>query len=95
MTEAQLQAAIADLCKLLGVWCYHTYDSRRSQPGWPDLVLVGRHVLYRELKSATGRLTSAQTEWGLRLGDAGQDWSVWRPDDLRAGRIQAELMLIR
>lgn len=95
MTEAQFQAAVTDLCKLLGVHCYHPYDSRRSVPGWPDLVLVGRTVIYRELKTATGRLTSAQTQWGLWLGDARQDWDVWRPEDLRSGRVHRELTAIR
>lgn len=96
MTEAQLQAAVTDLCKLLGVHYYHPYDSRRSVPGWPDLTLCGtKGLIFRELKTATGRLTSAQTEWGMRLRQAGQSWHVWRPEDLRSGRVQRELAAIR
>lgn len=96
MTEAQLQAAVIDCCKLLGIAWYHPYDSRRSVPGYPDLTLCGRRgVFWRELKTDRGRLTSAQTEWGLRLGDAGQDWDVWRPADLRSGRVLSELRAIR
>lgn len=96
MTEAQLQAAVVDLCKLLGVRWYHPYDSRRSVPGYPDLTLVGtRGLMFRELKTATGRLTKHQQDWGASLRRASADWDVWRPRDLRRGRVLAELRAIR
>jgi hypothetical protein len=96
MTEAQLQSAVLDLCKLLGVHYYHPYDSRRSVPGWPDLVLCGtRGLIFRELKSQTGKPAPEQTAWFARLLTAGQDISVWRPEDLRSGRIHRELTAIR
>ena len=61
---------------------YHTYDSRRSAPGWPDLVLLrGGVALFRELKLDKGRLTAAQVEWIEALRGAGLDASVWRPRD--------------
>lgn len=73
---------------------YHTHDSRRSEPGFPDLVLVHpRHcwVLFRELKTEKGRTTAKQDEWILGLGLAGLDAGVWRPRDWVSRRIQTEL----
>ena len=67
---------------MYAVATYHTYDSRRSNPGFPDLVLVGCNgVLYRELKTDRGRLTPMQEWWLNSLLDAGQDAGVWRPSD--------------
>lgn len=82
MTEAGLQENIIDLVGYAGGLVYHTHDSRRSEPGFPDLVIVGPHgVLFRELKSATGYLTSEQVRWVGRLKAAGADVTVWRPGD--------------
>ena len=83
MTEPQFQAAVLDLCRLLRVEAYHTHDSRRSRAGFPDLVLWGPGgVLFRELKTAAGRLTQAQKDTLETLRMAGQDARVWRPRDL-------------
>lgn len=53
--------------------------------GWPDLVLVhpgsGR-ILFRELKSRSGRITAGQTRWGEWLTACRLDWKVWRPADM-------------
>ena len=96
MSETQLMDAVTGLCRWLRISYYHPYDSRRSPSGWPDLVLCGdRGVLLRELKTGRGRLTGKQLEWGRRLALAGMDWGVWRPDDLRSGRIRKELEAIR
>lgn len=59
--------------------------------GFPDLVILTRshRVLYRELKSDTGRLSRAQREWLERLERCGQDVGVWRPGDV--DRIAREL----
>ena len=58
MTEAQLQDAIVQMARVLGWLVYHTFDSRRSAAGFPDLVMVrnGR-LIFAELKSATGKAT--------------------------------------
>jgi hypothetical protein len=92
VSERQLQDAVLSLCTWLRLLAYHTHDSRRSQPGYPDLTVVGRKgVLFRELKSATGRPTRAQKEWLESLAAAGQDAAVWRPEDLASGRVKTEL----
>ena len=91
MTEAQLQAAVIALAKALGWMVYHTHDSRKSEAGFPYLVIVKRQVLYREIKTETGGLTPAQSQWLAALANADQDVTVWRPVDWHSGRIEEEL----
>ena len=81
MSEAQLDALIEDARRTLGIrLSYHTHDSRRSPAGFPDRVYCGPGgVLFRELKTDTGKLTAAQEEWLEALHDAGMDVGVWRP----------------
>lgn len=80
MTEKQFQSRIVQFAKRCGWLVYHTYDSRRCEPGFPDLVMVrGDQILYRELKSEKGKLTKTQKVWGNALQAAGADYAVWRP----------------
>lgn len=62
---------------------YHDRDPVRNRAGFPDLVIVlpGRGVLWRELKTARGRLSREQQVWLAQLQAAGQDAKVWRPAD--------------
>lgn len=94
MSEAQLQNNVLDLARVHGWLSYHTYDSRRSQPGFPDLVLVhpvAKRTLFRELKSDAGRVSPAQHTWIATLRAAGQDVGTWWPHDWHSGVIQSEL----
>lgn len=98
MSEADFQRAVLDLCAHLRLLTFHSGDSRRdSSAGFPDLVIVGRSVLYRELKTATGRVRPEQVTWLTRLSLAGANAAVWRPADLHpaGGRIRSELGAIR
>ncbi len=82
MTEAAFQKMVITLARLCGWRVYHTYDSRRSQAGFPDLVLIrGQLLLFVELKTDTGRVTAEQKAWLAALAEAGQDVWVWRPAD--------------
>lgn len=95
MTEAALQARVLAQARVLGWMAYHTHDSRRSQPGFPDLVLVSERqgrVIYRELKTEKGRLSDPQRVWLRCLKTAGQDAKVWRPMDLLTDVVLHELM---
>lgn len=96
MTEAALLSQVRELAQSTGWMTYHTYRSDRSEPGFPDLVLM-RHplLLFRELKTDRGRLTPDQRCWLEELLACGQDAGVWRPADLRGGRIAAELTRAR
>ena len=91
MSEAKLEGHVRELCKDLGLLSYHTRDSRGSTPGFPDLVIVGDRVIYRELKTEKGKVTDAQAEWLHALVMAGQDACVWRPRDLLSGLIGRRL----
>jgi hypothetical protein len=96
MKERDLQQALSDLAKLLRLKAYHTYDSRRSEPGFPDLVIVGPGgVLFRELKSETGRVSPHQRAWIESLTAAGADAGIWRPADQHEGRVAAQLHQLR
>ena len=92
MPEDAFQRQVEKLAESLGWKVYHTHDSRRSHPGWPDLVL-GRHdrVLFRELKTMKGRTTPDQKEWLELLNAAGHDAAVWRPVQLFDRTIEREL----
>ena len=91
MREEEFQQQIIDLAHLYGWLVYHTRDSRRSTPGFPDLVLVRDRVLFREVKMAGGRLSDAQLDWKRRLESAGADFGVWWPDGAAWDRVVKEL----
>jgi hypothetical protein len=92
MTEAKLQETVRQLCKNLGLFHYHPFDSRRSEPGWPDSVVIGYGgIIFRELKSERGVVSTDQRQVGHMIRAAGGSWGVWRPSDLFAGTIAAEL----
>ena len=81
-TEAGFQQAIVELAELHGWYVYHTHDSRRSQAGWPDLVLLrSPRIIIAEVKTAKGRLTFAQRAVLQMLDDCGIETHVWRPAD--------------
>lgn len=66
-TEAAFQVRIVRLATDHGWRVYHTHDSRRSEPGFPDLVLVRPpRVLFVELKVGRRQLTPDQQRW-MRL----------------------------
>lgn len=91
MRERDFQENVTTLARMYGWLVYHTHDSRRSEPGFPDLVLVHpkRGVLFRELKSESGRMSPAQMKWIASLISAGADADVWRPTEMN--RIKEEL----
>jgi hypothetical protein len=95
MSEDAFLAQVRRLASDLGWLTYHTHDSRRSESGFPDLVLIspqqGR-ILFRELKKMKGRVSADQKSFLEALTAVGQDAAVWRPDDLVDERILAELL---
>jgi hypothetical protein len=104
MAEEALLQAVLDLAAYRHVRAVHFPPSytargrvitayRGDGKGWPDVHLTGPGgVLYRELKSADGRLTADQAQYLADLQAAGQDADVWRPADLKpGGRIPQEI----
>ena len=65
-------------------WLYHhNYDSRRSDPGFPDTVMVrGDRIIFAELKTPKGKLSGPQTTWLEALGDVDVESYVWRYDNV-------------
>jgi hypothetical protein len=94
VSERDFQASVIDFCKLLGLDAFHPLVSRGMAPGWPDLTIIGTRVLFRELKSEIGGLSTEQRRVGARLRAAGADWACWRPRDLHSGRVERELRLL-
>lgn len=90
MTEREWQSQVVSLAKRLGWLVYHTYDSRRSEPGWPDLALVRERFILAELKAEKGRISAAQQRWIDALLAAGVETYIWRPSD--EGKVAATLM---
>lgn len=87
LSESRFQARILTYAKAHGWKGYHTYDSRGSAPGFPDLVLArGGHpgrLLFVEDKRTGGKVTPAQQEWLeiLRHTVPGVEVYVWEPQD--------------
>ena len=80
-TEAAFQVHVVGLLRRYGWKSYHTRDSRRSDPGFPDLVAVraGR-LLAIELKTLRGRATEEQMAWLTALNEVEQvDAFILRP----------------
>ncbi len=87
MTEKEFMAAVVEFAEYRGWKVYHTYLSIRSKQGYPDLTMVrhndvcGGRVIFAELKTETGKMTKAQTEWRRALDEAGALFYLWRPSD--------------
>ena len=88
MTEKQFMGQVVELAKLKGWLVYHTYDSRRSEPGFPDLCMVrnGR-AYFAELKTEKGKVTDPQRDWIEAIDEVStastgfvEMW-IWRPSD--------------
>lgn len=81
-SEADLQAKILQLAGYQGWLAYHTHDSRRSQEGFPDLVLVrAPRLIFAELKSMRGSMSPAQYVWLDELDRTPAEVYIWRPCD--------------
>lgn len=97
MPERQLQDLVRRTALAFGFDFYHTQDSRRSDPGFPDCVMLKGSQLHgeptrlvvAELKAERGKVTVAQQGWLDRfreLPDA--EVFVWRPSHWLSGRIE-------
>ena len=82
ISERTFQTQVVRLAKLNGWQVYHTHDSRRSEPGFPDLVMARERVVFAELKAAKGKPTDTQLAWLKTLSDAGAETHLWRPADI-------------
>ena len=85
-----LQPAVRKMAKLLGWEFYHTHDSRKSEAGFPDVVLVrNRRLIFAELKRQKGRTSEDQIKWLNKLSQCeGVEVYVWRPSHYFSGEIE-------
>ncbi len=78
-SEKEFQARVVALAKSKGWRCYHTFDSRRSDEGYPDLTMVrGERLIFAELKVKGRKLTKAQIAWLNDLIFAAEAY-LWTP----------------
>ena len=81
--ERDFQRSVVELAELYGWMIYHTYDSRRSNPGFPDLVMVrDNRVIFAELKTMKGKVTKHQERWLEALAKTQVEVKLWRPSDI-------------
>lgn len=91
--EADFQKTVIEMAGWLGYVAYHETDSRKSQPGFPDLTLVGtrgvRQIVYVELKVEVTPKTKRrawptvdQVGWLEMLRGTGHHAYVIRPSQL-------------
>ena len=87
ISEKEFMAKVIKLAESQGWHCYHTHDSRRSQTGFPDLVMCrALRLIFAELKSEVGKPSKAQKQWLKDLSEAGGhldqiEVHLWRPSD--------------
>jgi len=83
INEKQFMAQVKQLATMMKWSWYHPYDSRKSAPGFPDLVLVRPpRVIFAELKVEAGFLTPKQQEWAFALRECpGVEYYLWTPHD--------------
>ncbi len=84
VTERAWQRTVLDAAGYLGWRCYHPYDSRRSEKGFPDAFCVreGSGALVFEFKTERGRIRPEQHEWlALMNSVSGIRALVARPAD--------------
>jgi hypothetical protein len=84
VSERDLQQLILDLATTFGWWHFHPWSMRRSDTGWPDLVLARpcSPLLVWEIKAEQGQLSPEQYDWGMVLCQVpGIEYRVIRPRD--------------
>tara|TARA_R110002020_G_scaffold46470_1_gene132175 strand:- start:219 stop:536 length:318 start_codon:yes stop_codon:yes gene_type:complete len=83
ISEKDFMESIVQLARNTGWMVYHTYDSRRSTAGFPDLVMTKhKRLVIAEIKTEKGKTTPAQDKWLETLRTArGVKVKLWRPSD--------------
>ena len=84
LTETDFQRTVIEMAEINRWLVYHTHDSRRSAPGFPDLVLArDGKLVFAELKTMGNYPSEAQNTWLTELQKAHPHVFVWRPCDWR------------
>jgi hypothetical protein len=100
MTERDLMDTVLEYLRASGYLVFHPYDSRRSEPGFPDMVAAGNGRLLfieckrhgqglRQGKMGRRRWLPGQDEWKEVLCQCpGVEFRVVRPLDWLSGDFQ-------
>jgi hypothetical protein len=83
MSEKEFQGQVVKAARLLGWMVFHTYDSRHSVQGFPDLCMVRPpRLLFAELKTDAGKIRPEQIPWNDAINSIpGIPCYLWRPKD--------------
>lgn len=87
MSEKDFQQLVVDLATVRRWSVYHTFDSRHSAAGFPDLVLIRPpRLVFVELKREAGTPTLPQQAWQKALAQVADlndtvEVHLWRPSD--------------
>lgn len=86
ISEAGFQRMVVARAEFHGWWTWHCFDSRRTTPGLPDLILIKQgadgvpgRVIFAELKAQKGRLRPEQKDVLGMLATCPVESYVWRP----------------
>lgn len=84
IAERDFQQQVLDLARIYRWLVYHTWDSRNSAAGFPDLVLVrAPRIIFAELKVKGLLPSSAQQQWIDQLDRCnGAEVYVFYPEHL-------------
>ena len=85
LSEKAFMAAVVRLARQQQYMVYHTWSSKRSPEGFPDLICArtGTPLLAIECKTDMGQVTSPQHAWlAILAGCTGVVAEVWRPADM-------------
>ncbi len=93
ISERDFQDQIIELAHIYGWAVAHFRPAMKQDGSWrtavsadgtgfPDLVLVrSPRLIFAEVKSEEGKVTSEQSSWLRNLAAAKQDVYLWRPSD--------------
>lgn len=81
ISEKQFQAEVQAFAKRHGWKTYHTRDSRKSDEGFPDLVMLRERQVVAELKVGKNKTSAAQDSWIEAYRSIGVETYVWYPSD--------------
>jgi hypothetical protein len=80
--EIPFMEQVIEFLRICGWLVYHTKDSRKSAPGFPDIVVLkGKRQLVVETKRVGEEPTGEQERWLQAYVDVGAEVYVWTPDD--------------
>lgn len=91
-SESHFQSRVVRLAKANGWAVFHVHDSRRSEPGFPDLVMIRAGALVvAELKVKRNKTTADQERWLKLFGEVpGVRAFRWRPEQWESIRAVLE-----